>query len=307
MSIASVTVAYNSASVLPRHLQALEQQSRRLDEIIVVDNASTDATRRILVENFPHVTVIEMSQNTGAGGGFAEGLRYAVERRGHDWVWLFDHDSLPHPAGLKQLLSVLPGLEGRGLRAGILAPLPVHEGVGLDYPGLLWRHGWRRPGPQADREAISLVDAVISSGSLVSREAILDAGLPRADFFIDFVDFEHCLRLRRHGFAIAVVRKTRLAHTIGSPRIVRIVGHSRPWADHAPWREYYIARNQTFTVWSEYPDWRSKASVLRRLARHALGIAAFGREKSRCLTMMWRGFLDGRAGRLGIRVGESAR
>ncbi len=36
-------------------------------------------------------------------------------------------------------------------------------------------------------------------------------GLLHADFFIDFVDYEHCIRLRRHGFKIAVVRDSPLA------------------------------------------------------------------------------------------------
>ena len=37
-SIASVTVAYNGASVLRHHLASLKGQTRELDEIVVVDN-----------------------------------------------------------------------------------------------------------------------------------------------------------------------------------------------------------------------------------------------------------------------------
>ena len=53
---------------------------------------------------------------------------------------------------------------------------------------------------------------VISSGSLIRREGVEVAGLPRRDFFIDFVDYEQCLRLRRHGFQIAVVNDSTLEH-----------------------------------------------------------------------------------------------
>ena len=40
-------------------------------------------------------------------------------------------------------------------------------------------------------------------------------GLPRADFFMDFFDFEYCLRARSHGYRIAVITRSKLAHEIG--------------------------------------------------------------------------------------------
>jgi glycosyltransferase involved in cell wall biosynthesis len=45
LSVASVTVAYNAASVLPRQLDALLRQTPPLQGIVVVDNGSTDGTR----------------------------------------------------------------------------------------------------------------------------------------------------------------------------------------------------------------------------------------------------------------------
>jgi hypothetical protein len=145
------------------------------------------------------------------------------------------------------------------------------------------------------------VDVVISSGSLVHREAVEVSGLPRADFFMDFVDFEYCFRMRRHGYKIAVVRDSQLEHTIGEPRAVKILGYSKSWPVQQPWREYYSSRNYTFTIWDYFPNWRSKAYVLWRLLRHAVGIVAFGTNKFACLKMMLTGFLDGCSGRLGVR------
>ena len=82
---------------------------------------------------------------------------------------------------------------------------------------------------------------------------------------------------------------------------MKFLGFSKIWAVHDPWREYYMSRNETFTIWLYYPDWKSKLSVFRRLLRHATAIVAFGKQKGFCLKMMALGFLDGRAGRLGIR------
>lgn len=64
-SVASVTVAYNDAGVLPRQIESLQRETRPLKEIIVVDNASTDGIRSLLAERFPQATVLPMAGNRG--------------------------------------------------------------------------------------------------------------------------------------------------------------------------------------------------------------------------------------------------
>jgi rhamnosyltransferase len=300
-SIASVTLAYNSEHILPRQLDALLEQSRSLDEIIVLNNGSTDGTRSLLSARYPQVTVLDLPANVGVGGGYAAGLAYAVLEKKHDWVWLLDHDSVPSNDGLETLLAGLAEIEGPIEDVGMLAPVPSHSETQLSYPGMLWRKGWVRTPSEWSERPVCFVDAVISSGSLVRAEVVKSVGLPRADFFIDFVDFEYCLRLRRAGYRIVMVRGSLLEHAIGNPRTINVFGYSKAWGGHAPWREYYMSRNETFTIWNYFPDWKSKSSVLRRLLRHSVAILAFGEQKRSCLRMMFWGFLDGRAGRLGIR------
>jgi rhamnosyltransferase len=299
LSIASVTVAYNSEQVLPRQLEALLRQSSRLEEVVVVDNASTDGTEKTLHEQYPQVTLLKLASNLGVGGGYAAGLAYAAKK--HDWIWLLDADSVPRDDALEALLRELARLEDAREPVGMLASLASHSGTRTTYPGWLWRHGLVVPPPELWQQPVCFVDAVISSGSLVRRQVVEEAGLPRADFFIDFVDYEYCLRVRGRGYRIGVVRSSSLEHSLGSPRRIRFLGHFTSWTDHVPWREYYMGRNQTYTVWHDYPHWRSKHYVIRELFRHAVGIILFGKHKWACLRMMVLGFLDGRTGKLGIR------
>jgi len=299
-SIASVTVAHNGAGALSRHLDALKRQTKHIDEIVVVNNASTDNTVDLIASTYPEVTLLNLPENGGVGGGFAAGLDYAAITRKYDWVWLFDQDSVPSADALEQLLRGLQYLDAKN--TAILAPVCVHPETNTCCPGHTWREGRFVPTPAEPGPHITLVDSVISSGSLVRREAIGEVGLPRADFFMDFVDYEHCVRLRRHGFKIAVVRDSLVHHALGDPSKFTVLGRTKYFADHAPWREYYMTRNEIFTVWLYFPEWRAKSSTLYRLARHALEILLFGRQKFECLRMMYRGFLDGRARRLGIRV-----
>ncbi len=307
LSIASVTLAYNSERLLSKQLDALLRQSHQLDEIIVVNNGSTDGTLSLLSAKYPQVTVLDLPANAGVGGGYSAGLSYAANQMKHDWVWLLDHDSIPMHDGLEALVRGLGRTEAVRERVGIVAPVPVHPETLLCYPGMLWRKGWVRPSSDCLNQPLCFVDAVISSGSLVRSEVVERVGLPRADFFIDFVDYEYCLRLRRHGYRIAMVRDSLLHHAVGNPRTINILGYSKAWGGHAPWREYYISRNETFTIWNYFPDWKSKFSVLRRLLRHFLAILAFGEHKAACVKMMLLGFVDGRAGRLGKRFVSNAR
>ena len=98
-----------------------------------------------------------------------------------------------------------------------------------------------------------------------------------------------------------------LHHVHGDPSKFKILGRTKYWTDHVPWREYYMTRNEIFTIWKYYPKWSTKGFTLYRLARHALDLLLFGKRKLECFGMMYRGFLDGRAGRLGIRFLATSR
>ncbi|MFZ0780430.1 MAG: glycosyltransferase family 2 protein [Candidatus Sulfotelmatobacter sp.] len=300
-SIASVTVVYNGAAHLPRQLHALKRQTRALDEMIMVDNASSDDSVRLVEADFPEVTILNQPKNIGVGGGFSVGLDYSATQRKHDWIWLLDQDSLPADDSLEQLLKAVDSLGDQADSVAILAPTCTNEKTNLNYSGLVWRYGLRNAPVSARHNPISFVDSVISSGTLLRREAIEKVGLPRSDFFMDFVDHEYCLRLRRHGYKIAVVRASRFEHAIGDPRTVRVLGFEKIWSNHVPWREYYMTRNAIFTVWKYDPDWRTKCVVAHRLLCRAAAILLFGEDKLACLAMMYRGFADGCTGKLGIR------
>jgi len=304
MSIASVTVVYNGEHVIPHHLNAILAQSHRVDEIIIVNNASTDPTSSMLARLYPQATVLTLPRNEGVGGGYAAGLRYAIER-GHDWVWQFDQDSIPATDALATLLDGLERYSATNDGVAIVAPKCINLATGREYPGLRWQNRWKTVGFE-NPIGVEFVDAVISSGSLLRCKAIEQVGMPRADYFIDYIDMEYCLRLRRSGYKIAVIRHSILEHAVGEPRVFNIAGYKQHWADHVPWREYYKTRNEIFTVWQFQPQWAAKYSAVRRLTRHALGILLFGREKIACLRMMCLGARDGLAGRLGIRPFDSS-
>jgi GT2 family glycosyltransferase len=305
-SVASLTVAYNAIKVLPRQIDALLRQTCPLREIVVVDNASTDGTAAMLAERYPQVTLLRMSENVGQAGGWSVGLSYAALRKRHDWVWTFDNDSVPAPEALEGLLNGIETLGTTETAIGMVAPIPVHSETGTRYLPFLWRDGFVKPSAEQARQPMWFADLVIASGCLVGRDVVEKSGLPRADFFMDFCDFEYCLRVRSHGYKIAVISDVKVDHEIGNARKVRLLGSPRLWVNQPPFREYYFSRNLAYLAWWIYPNGATKRSVIRLLVSRMGGVTLFSSRKLACLMRMVQGFHDGLRGRLGIRLRPDA-
>jgi GT2 family glycosyltransferase len=301
-TLASVTIAYNAAQSLPRQMDALLGQTHPLQEIVVVDNASTDGTRELLAEQYPQVTVLSMKENMGAAGAWAKGLSYAALEKGHDWVWTFDHDSVPEANSLESLLAGLRELGDLGNKVGMVVPMAVHRDTATLYPPMLWRDGFVKLSAEQMRQPIWFADIAMASGSLVQQEVVQEVGVPRADFFMDIFDFEYCLRIRSRGYKIAVINRAVMSHEIGSTQRVNLLGYERLWMNQPPWREYYICRNLAYLAWRLYPNLATKISIARYLTMHLAGVLLFSSDGLACAIRMVRGFGDGLHGRLGIRV-----
>lgn len=300
-SAASITTAYNSAAALKQHLDALLRQTRPIQEIIVVDNASTDETSSMLAACYPQVTVLRMSENLGTGGALAAGLAYAALEKRHDWVWMFDQDSMPAPDALEAMLEEVQGLGSEASDIGMLAAIPVDENMETSSTPWFWRNRFIKPEAELLHQPVFFSDLVITSGSMVRRQVVEHIGLPRTDFFIDFVDYEYCLRARRRGYKIAVITRAKLRHEVGKAHKIRFLGQTHLWSAHHPFREYYYTRNLAYLVWWLYPNQAAKAFLLLHLMRRTVGVLLFGPGRLASLQKILQGLYDGRRASLGIR------
>lgn len=101
MKIAAIVVTYNRFASLIECIDAIRKQTVRPDDIIVVDNGSSDDTPGwLMMQN--DLTIITQ-ENSGGSGGQKTGIAFAVEN-GYDWVWCFDDDCYPDKRALEQLI-----------------------------------------------------------------------------------------------------------------------------------------------------------------------------------------------------------
>lgn len=100
----------------------------------------------------------------------------------------------------------------------------------------------------------------ITSGSLTNVPAVKKIGMFYVPLFIDQVDHDLCLRLRRAGYEIIVANRAWLLHEVGktemvyiAPSLGKLTGikwFSRPKyiSNHLPIRVYYQTRNLLYML-----------------------------------------------------------
>jgi len=99
----AVLPAYNEADTVGR---VVEQTREHVDEVVVVDDGSSDATAEIARSH--GATVVEHVFNTGVGGAVRTGYQYAI-RHDYDWVLQIDADGQHDPAQIPRLLDHAEG------------------------------------------------------------------------------------------------------------------------------------------------------------------------------------------------------
>src|SRR5579862_7615359 len=94
---------FNDAGIIDRTIAAVRRQTRPVDGILVVDNASTDGT--LDRPSLKHATILRHAQNLGTSGTVITGMRFALEHD-YDWIWVFDADSTAEPDALERMLEL---------------------------------------------------------------------------------------------------------------------------------------------------------------------------------------------------------
>ncbi len=86
--ISVVIVNWNRCTELRALLLDLRAQTEPADEVIVVDNGSTDDSRAMLAAEFSEIRLVALDRNTGLSQGRNEGIAVAK----HEWISILDND-----------------------------------------------------------------------------------------------------------------------------------------------------------------------------------------------------------------------
>lgn len=106
LPVSAVVCAYNAEKYLEKSLQSICNQTYRNLEIIVIDDASTDATADIvrrLSDSDHRIHLVRLETN----GGIAHARQIGLEIVSNDWLLFLDADDIALPSMIEKQVQVL--------------------------------------------------------------------------------------------------------------------------------------------------------------------------------------------------------
>lgn len=272
--IAAVVVLYNPGDDVSDNISSYLDQ---VEVVYAVDNTvspSPSFAERITA--IPRVRYLSNRTNLGVATALNMAAANALAD-GYHFLLTMDQDSKAAPEMVGNLLRIMAGDPAR---TGIVSPFHITTAS---------------KSPPAAPEYQEVMTPM-TSGCLLNLDVYQVVGPFRDDLFIDFVDNEYCLRLRKRGFRVLRVNRALLHHTVGDTRMYGPLVAT----NHPPLRRYYKTRNRFLVNTLYRDDFPGHCLFDRvRLVKEIGSIILFEREKGAKLRMMWRGYMDYRRGRFG--------
>lgn len=187
--VSVILPTYNRAHLIEETIQSLLEQTRLPDEILVIDDGSTDATPEVLAR-FDCLTVVRIEN-----GGKAKALNLALEKVFGDLVWIVDDDDimLPHACMIMATaLEVDPDLD---FCAGRHIDFEVDERTGARNsraPGFM-----RNSTPEQIFPDL-LEGCFIFQPGLMVRKRVYESVGPFNTSLVRSQDYEMIMRIARH-------------------------------------------------------------------------------------------------------------
>lgn len=297
-NIVPVVIWYNPdcSSEKEIFLDNIKSYSYFFKNVIIVDNSSYDNQNYAnLIEGAIYIPNLE---NVGIGKAQNIGFDKA-KSLGYEWVLTMDQDSYWKKEDLEKYIETAE----RFLDKQIFCFGPVIKekkvcSVTEDMKRFARKILGKDSGikqddsVETDKTELSLVPWLISSGNLIKISAWEDVGKFNEDYFIDNVDFEFCLKLRKkYPDSIGLLQNVQLNHCVGD--VKKFFFKRTDY--HFGARIYYCVRNSYYLV-DEFPEMRVLLYRYKQVFKENLRDLKF----KEILLMMkgWRDYKKGIVGKL---------
>lgn len=213
--IASIIVTYNATknNWLQKCLDSLIN-STIAQEIIVVDNNSSDDTVAIIKKDYPQITLVESAVNLGFGKANNKGLEIAL-KNGCGYFFLLNQDAWVEHDTIKSLYDkILAESE-----YGIVSPLHLTgDGSKLDWNFEMSASYKLCTGLCADfilkknTDKIYHSDFVCAAAWLISKKCVEKVGGFSPSFYHYAEDDNYIQRMKYHGFKVGIYPQVKMYH-----------------------------------------------------------------------------------------------
>ncbi|WP_160044160.1 glycosyltransferase family 2 protein [Paenibacillus sp. USDA918EY] len=240
MDLSILIVNYNTCQLTTDCLRSVFASETAYEyEVIVIDNHSSDGSVASIREEFPNVTLIANTENTGFAKANNQGMAAAKGR----YVLLLNSDTVVQKETLQTMLAFMdehPKVGASGCKV-ILPDGSLDKACKRGFPtpsaSFYYAFGFSKLFPDKpkfnqyqlghlDPDQEYPVDCLVGAFMLVRRETIEQIGGLDETFFMYGEDIDWCYRIKQAGWDIHYYPKTQIVHYKGGSarrRPVRII------------------------------------------------------------------------------------
>ncbi|SMA50889.1 glycosyltransferase [Parendozoicomonas haliclonae] len=269
----ALVVTYNRPKLLVRCLDALVNQSLKLDAIIIIDNGSGIETKIKLKEtnyidknvndyndkyeseidsirNNINIHYLSFKYNKGPGFAFYRGVQL-FESLNYNWLWMMDDDGFPDK-------GCLFNLDIHSKKADFLNPVVLDEkktdklAFGLYDKKKLVEIKTKDDAIKSAENGLIHGVANPFNGTYVSRRLVNEIGFPQHEMYGWGVEVEYENRAKKSGFNVVTVAEAYHFHPESRVRQVSILnGKYRLNLQTNSFKNYIDIRNRNY-IWYRY-------------------------------------------------------
>lgn len=222
----AVVVTYNRLNLLKECITALNNQTRKPDAILIVNNGSTDDTSQWL-QTQQELLVITQS-NVGSGGGFETGIKWAY-KNGYSWIWCMDDDGYPKEDALEKILA--PELDRLCLRN--CAVLNKE-----DKKSFVWKTKHYHTIDEVNCNVIEGIGHPFN-GTMIHRNIVERVGVPKQNLFLWGDETEYYYRItRKNNIPVCTIAGSIHYHPASA------FSYKKDWDYLKAWKMYFYIRNR---------------------------------------------------------------
>lgn len=209
MKILAAVVTHNRSKLLLRCIESLRKQTFQTDEILVINNGSTDNTKEILsINNVKHIN----QDNLGSAGGWNTAINFGLSNN-FDYIWLMDDDGFPDKESLKNLVNALDDsisclssiVVSEDDDTKLVFGFPKVDKDGIPRLNSFWKKIYEVNGLVPNKNGL-IEYAHLFNGALISISHIRKIGNVNTQYFMYGDEVDYYFRLRLSGKVMSCIK-----------------------------------------------------------------------------------------------------
>ena len=271
-------------------LDNIKSYINELDKLYVIDN-TPDNDIKEKFKNNKKIEYIPLKENRGIAYALNLGATKAIKDKA-DWLLTMDQDSQFPPNTLNKMKEYITFYKNNKYMETINNT--KYSEIGLISPF----HITTKTADEAERLGVEYPLVVMTSGNLINLSIYQKVGGFKDWLFIDCVDFDYCLNLRKNKYQIIQLNFAKLQHELGNMKKIKF-GNKIVYTDnHSAFRRYYITRNRHYICDIYKNDFPMYCKLeIKCTKKELIKIWLFEKHKIKKTKAIYKGYRDYKKGK----------